>query len=55
MSTIKNGQILLHCHSNKIIKESGTSFQSPAFSQKQVRNVCHTAHYNLTKFHFDWT
>ena len=27
-----------------IIKEPGTSFQSPAFSQKHVKNVCHTAH-----------
>ena len=27
MSTIKNGQILLYCHFNKIIKEPGTSFQ----------------------------
>ena len=31
-------------HFNKIIKEPGTSFQSPALSQKHVRNVCHTAH-----------
>ena len=44
MSTIKNDQILLHCHFNKIIKEPGTSFPSPAFSQKHVRYVCHTAH-----------
>ena len=44
MSTIKNGQILLYSHFNKIIKEPGASFQSPAFSQKHVRNVCHTAH-----------
>ena len=51
MSTIKNDQILLYCHFNKIIKEPGTSFQSPAFSQKDVRNVCHTAHQYLTKFH----
>ena len=43
MSTMKNGQILLYCHFNKIIKEPGASFQSPAFSQKHVRNVCHTA------------
>ena len=50
MSTIKNGQILLYCHFNKIIKEPGISFQSPAFSQKDVRNVCHTAHQYLTKF-----
>ena len=44
MSTIKNSQILMYCHFNKIIKEPGTSFQFLAFSQKQVRNVCHTAH-----------
>ena len=55
MSTIKNGQILLYCHFNKITKEPGTSFQSAAFSQKHVRNVCHTAHQYLTKFHFDRT
>ena len=54
MSTIKNGQILL-CHFNKIMKEPGTNFQSPAFCQKHVRNVCHTAHQYLTKFHFDRT
>ena len=39
MTTIKNDQILLYCHFNKIIKESGTSFQSLAFSQKHVGNV----------------
>ena len=44
MSTIKNGQISLYCHFNKIIKGPGTSFQSPAFSQKHVRNICHRAH-----------
>ena len=43
MSTIENGQISLYCHFDKIIKESGTSFQSTAFSQKDVRSVCHTA------------
>ena len=53
ISTIKNGQISLHCHFNKIIKGPGTSFQSPALSQKYVINVCHTAHYSVTKFHFD--
>ena len=55
MSTIKNDQILLFWHFNKIIKEPGISFQSKALSQKHVRNVCHTAHYHLTKFHFDST
>ena len=43
MSTIKNGQILLYCHFNKIIKEPGNSFVSPALSQKHARNVYHTA------------
>ena len=42
MSTIKNDQILLYYHFNKILKEPGTSFQFPAFSQKHVRNVCLT-------------
>ena len=45
----------LYCHFNKIRKELGTSFQSPALSQKYVRNICHTAHQYLTKFHFDRT
>ena len=44
ISTIKNGQILLYCHFNKIIKWPGTSFRSPAFNQKHVRNVYHIAH-----------
>ena len=34
MSTNKNAQILLYCHYNKMIKGPGTSFQSPASSQK---------------------
>ena len=55
MSTIKNGQISLYCHFNKIIKGPGTSFQSPAASQKHFRNVCHTVLYYLTKFYFDIT
>ena len=41
MSTIKNGQILLDCHFNKIITGPETSFQSPALNQNHVRNVCH--------------
>ena len=53
MSTIKNDQISPYCHFNKIIKGPGTSFQSPALSQKHVRNICHTAQQYLTKFHFD--
>ena len=53
MSTIKNGQILLYCHFNKIITGPGTNFQSPALNEKHVRNVLHTTHYYLTKSHFD--
>ena len=37
---------------SKIIKGPGTSVQSPVLTQKHVRNVFHTAHYHLTKFHF---
>ena len=44
MLTIKNDQILLYCHFNKMVKGPGTSFQSPVLSQKHVRNICHTAH-----------
>ena len=50
MSTIKNGHIILY-YFNEIIKEPGTSLQSPEFSQKHVRNVCDTAHEYFTKFH----
>ena len=32
MSTIKNGQILLFCHFDKIVKEPEANFQSPAFN-----------------------
>ena len=49
MSTIRNGQFSLYCYFNKIIKMPGTSGHSPRLSQKHVRNVCHTAHYYLTK------
>ena len=35
---------MLFCHFNEIIKGPGTSFQSPAFSQKHVRNNYDTAH-----------
>ena len=55
MPTIKNGQISLYCHFSDILKGPGTSFQSPAFSLKHIRNVCHTAHYHLTKFCFGIT
>ena len=51
----KDGQISLDCHFNKIIKGPVISLQSPALSQKHVRNICHTAHHYLTKFHFDNT
>ena len=44
MSTIKNGQTLLFCHFDKIIKWPGTSFQSPALTQINAGNVCHTIH-----------
>ena len=44
MSVIKNGQTLFYFFFNKKIKELGISFQSPALSQKQVRNVSYTAH-----------
>ena len=40
----KAAEILLYSHFNKIIREPGTSFQSPACSQKHVRNVCDMAH-----------
>ena len=53
MSAIKNGQISLYCHLNKIIKGQANSFQYAALSQKRVRNVSHTAHQYLTKFNFD--
>ena len=43
MSTIKNDQISLYCHFNKVIKGSGTSFQSPELRKKHARNICHTA------------
>ena len=44
MSAIKNDQISLYSHFDEIIKGPGKSFQSPASSQKPVRNVCPTAH-----------
>ena len=55
MSTIKNGQIRLYYHFNKIMKGPGASFQSPVLNQNYVRNVFHTAPKYLTKFHFDST
>ena len=52
---IKNSQISLYFHFNKLIKGPGTTFKSPALSQKHVRNICHTANQYLTEFHFDST
>ena len=52
MLTIKNCQISLYCHSNKIIKELGTTFQFPVWSKKYVRNFCLTVYQYLTKFLF---
>ena len=43
MLTIKNGQMSIFCHFNKMVKGPGTSFQSPAMGRKHVRNVCHNA------------
>ena len=43
MSAIKNGQISLYYHFNKLMKGLRPALQSPALSQKHVRNVCHTA------------
>ena len=40
------------CQFNKTIKGPGTSFQSPALSQKYEKNILHTAHQYLTKFHY---
>ena len=55
MTTIRNSQISLYCHLNKILKRPGTSFQSPTLSQQHFKNVCHSAHQCLTKFHFGST
>ena len=44
LNDMENSQISLYCRFNKIMKWSGTSFQSPALNQKHIRNVCHTAH-----------
>ena len=33
---MKNGQIWLYFHFNKILKESGTSFESPALRQDML-------------------
>ena len=49
MSAIKNGQISLYCHFNKIIQGPGTSFQSAELSQENVRNVYHISNCN---FHY---
>ena len=55
MSTIKNDQISLYYHFNKIKENPGTSFQSPALNQKLGRIVCHIAHQYLTKSGIDNT
>ena len=49
MSTIKNRLF------NKIIKGPGTTFQTLVLRQNEVGNVCHTAHFLHTKFHFGST
>ena len=38
MSTSKNSQIAIYYRFNNIIKESGTSFESPALCQEHVKN-----------------
>ena len=45
MSTIKNGQISLYCHFNKIVKGPGTSFKSPVLSQDMLETfaIQHTS------------
>ena len=55
MPTIKNREILLYNHFNKIIKGPGPGFQSSALGQKHVRNVYHTPHQYLTEFLFEST
>ena len=52
MLTIKNCQISLYCHFNKIIKKPGASFQSSILSQKYARNICLTVYQYLAKFLF---
>ena len=42
--TQKNGQILLHYHFNKTIKQPKTSFRLQHRVQKNAGNVCHIAH-----------
>ena len=41
---MENDWISLYCCFNKIIKGPGTGFQSPALSQKHVKNVCYKIH-----------
>ena len=38
-----------------MVKRPATSFQSPTLSQEHIRNIFHTVHWYLTKFHFDNT
>ena len=55
MRSNKNGQIFLYFHFNKIVKEFEFSFQSPALSQRHVRDVCKSVQHYLTKSDFDNT
>ena len=51
---MKNYRISLYCHFNKIMKVPGPTFQSPLLSLKHVINICHTAHWYLAKFHYNF-
>ena len=42
MSAIKNGQILLYCHFNEIIKGLETTFQSAALRSKRKKYVSYS-------------
>ena len=54
MLTIKNGQILLYCYFNKIIKGPGTSFQFAVLSQKYIPVYIYLIAYQyLTKLLFE--
>ena len=45
---MKNQQILIYCHFNKIIEGPGTSFQSPALSQTST--ICGNTYDDVTIF-----
>ena len=54
MLTIKNGQILLYCYFNKIIKGSGTNFHFAVLSQKYIPVYIYLIAYQyLTKLFFE--